>query len=369
MRTVLFLILGCGILFGQVQVVSRISSPASLGRRLSESDAVVVGTIRSINSAPNQTGILLQIVRNLKGSLLPGEMASVDLAVSSSMGGDRQRETGIWFLQKTSEQKWQALPTMQTSMLFLGDFYLRVDPIEPKSPPANLPDARLFRELANSVEQNGLASPVWSWMERLPTDFADSQSLRAMYSSFLMSTSPEVKALGIAGLVRDGNPAGYDALLADNTPRSQSPSVNGLLNRAVCEGPRKTEFIQALVKLASSDSSDMARCAAGALAALHTAETLPTLARLLDHPSRDVRFQAVAGLASFASNLGVPKGGNDLSWLAPRPGPAPYKPADGNSHYPTTSTFVDHEAEYITFWKDWWSKNQASILAPRRTAF
>jgi hypothetical protein len=99
------------------------------------------------------------------------------------------------------------------------------------------------------------------------------------------------------------------------------------------------------------------------LAAIHTKESLPFLAGLLDDADPNLRAEGTGGLGAFANGLGV-------QTLASTPGlghlqlPAtsPYKTEDTVAHFAQgAETIAPNEASYLAFWKSWWGQNRKAL--------
>ena len=110
----------------------------------------------------------------------------------------------------------------------------------------------------------------------------------------------------------------------------------------------------------------MANCAAVVLWAVHTRESLPYMAALLDHPDQAMRYLGVIGLATFANNLPVhnPKSSTaSMDWLTPLPGKAPYATQETREHFAARDVFENQESKYLDFWKRWWVEHRVELSA------
>ena len=106
----------------------------------------------------------------------------------------------------------------------------------------------------------------------------------------------------------------------------------------------------------------MGRCAAHALRAIHTKESLPNLRLLLDSSDQTVRYEAVFGLAAFANNLPVQANENtvNLGYLK-SPADGPFTTPDTRANVPSLPEFRANEQKYIGFWKLWWAQVQSKL--------
>jgi hypothetical protein len=95
--------------------------------------------------------------------------------------------------------------------------------------------------------------------------------------------------------------------------------------------------------------------AAGALARMHTQQSLAYMARLLEDSDITLRSMGVGGISSFANN--VPVGSHE-----PAPGPWKYRTDDTIAHSAFDAAIVgSNEAYYVGFWRSWWRQYQGEL--------
>jgi hypothetical protein len=99
--------------------------------------------------------------------------------------------------------------------------------------------------------------------------------------------------------------------------------------------------------------------AAEPLAMIHTKDTLPFLAVLLDSPDAELRNRAFTGFSRFVRNLPIQRAEmiTTMAWMKPQ-GPAPYRNDETDQHGCDISVPNERHSEYASFWKAWWSRNQ-----------
>jgi len=92
---------------------------------------------------------------------------------------------------------------------------------------------------------------------------------------------------------------------------------------------------------------------------IHTRETLPFLAKLLDSSDATTREFAMRGLSRFVGNLPVATQQNIFSGKASlQQGPAPYRTPDTDRYSLATRSLAqapEGEAAFLQFWKSWWA--------------
>jgi hypothetical protein len=96
--------------------------------------------------------------------------------------------------------------------------------------------------------------------------------------------------------------------------------------------------------------------AAQALSAMHTRESIPHLAKLLDDPNPALRARDVVGISLFANGKGAqdPSGGPSMPHLN-NPPPSAHRTEQTARYLGFDSA---NETEWIAFWKAWWLKHQ-----------
>ena len=93
-------------------------------------------------------------------------------------------------------------------------------------------------------------------------------------------------------------------------------------------------------------------CAAYALRNIHTRESIPFLLILLDSNSRALRYEGVAGLASYANSGFIPAESRlALDGVTQLRARSTMHTNETEENFPTLETFVKDEGRYIAFWK------------------
>jgi HEAT repeat protein len=105
-----------------------------------------------------------------------------------------------------------------------------------------------------------------------------------------------------------------------------------------------------------------ARSAARALAAIHSAPTLPILGKMLDNRDPEIRTAAVNGLSSFVTNLPVrrPVDMASMAWMTPN-GPGQYLTEDVKQHVELGPISKYRQDGIVDFWRAWWADKGASL--------
>ncbi len=269
--------------------------------------------------------------------------------------------SGVWFV-KSSTAGWTIQPTAMGDVNF-SNIYLPV-PSEPLgavyqiSPTASVID-KVANEIAAAIDVTNGQSPLMLPLQLGWLDITNSPVLQQALVRFGSSGVAPLQTLGLQGLIRSGDAPSL-AKVASTPILQADPSVVS----AVCDY-RNADVggIGALGALTSTGLPvAMRTCAAHALRNIHTKETLLFLAALLDGDTNDLRYEGVAGLASFANNFPIQTPANtaNMGYLTSQ-GKTQYSTDDVRKNFPGKALFQQQESTYIAFWKTWWAAHQTQF--------
>ncbi|MDX2151214.1 MAG: HEAT repeat domain-containing protein [Bryobacteraceae bacterium] len=338
-------------------------SPAgSLPWLLSTADAVVIGTEVDRVKQGALVSFTLNVEHVFKGTIPPG--ASVHVSWDSGVydpiwANSRPSCRGIWALQN-KEGLWWAVPARAGRVPAFQRLFYPV-PARPiasdfqSQPGSTSIDQLLGLIAAAEVERDGM--PV---LLEAATDY-DSAEARRIFRIMARGAQPRARLLGLASLVQRGD-VGAIVQLGEGTDRNMVvPGISELVVPAVEVFFRNNDVrgIRALGQLATTPSSipGLQVGAARALSSIHTRESVPFLASLLESSNPSLVRSAVIGLSFYANGVGVQRASAAMDHLNQRT-PTAYTTKDtlrylgfdeGRSH------------EYLTFWKQWWSMNQTAF--------
>jgi hypothetical protein len=342
---------------------------ANLGRLIEGADLIVVGAVTEGNLSGRDGSVVLQPIRFLKGATTSPTLA-VNIVESDGIQTARSLKGmhGIWFLKaRTSFGTYELLPVMQGSVPVEWTILPAVEqlPSSWATGKAAGPADRVFRELValldSGVTSTGFASEFLS-------QFSDESTpgLKTTYGQMLTSPKAELSAAGMAGLLRAGDVSALSALTQRATGSANGVGLRASEVQALCEfsnGNAGALMLLARIAERSQTTPQLRECAAHALRRIHSRETLPLLLKLLDADSQVVRYEAVAGLASYANSGFIP---NEQSLivdgLVQARQRAPERDAATASQFPTLDRFRREEATIVAFWRDWATR---SISASR----
>jgi HEAT repeat protein len=278
-------------------------SKRATDRQADEADAIVVGEVQSGRQNGRALFFTLNVLRVLKGNALSGGIVNVrSNSAWPPANTDLSGDFGIWFL-KTAADSWELLP---------------------------------FR-------RNGLdESPV----------------IIGLFRQLSSTANPEPRFVGLSGLVRAHDIQALAELAEhmDDIPNlTTSEFALGAIRSLRDPSPAN---IQALARFAASSKPSVQRSAAEALAYLHTRQTLPIVAMLLDSSDAAARASAIKGLSRFVDNLPMPTDENVRTLKALHSqGPTPYRtPETDRLSLSRRALDPSQEPAYLQFWKSWWAQ-------------
>jgi hypothetical protein len=173
-----------------------------------QADAVVAGNVEQGQQVGRDVSFALSAYRVLKGTVKPSEILSVQWIAPAALNGSRdlKGQKGIFFLQKSEAGPWQLLPAMGGDVVFdLAVLPATNGAIAPDLQYASAAsmDEKLLLELAAVVENKDGGAFALDYMAGL--DPGGVAALSGVYRRFSQSSSIDLKAYGIAGLLRRGD--------------------------------------------------------------------------------------------------------------------------------------------------------------------
>lgn len=307
--------------------------------------------------------VALLIARSIKGDaqinatfIASWSVSSNDLGNETGLAG----KSGIFFLKKKTEVAWKILPVLNGSIP-LDISFINL-PIKPLSCAANAtPLDKLIEEIVSGIVDP--STPRAGEMFLAALGDIDPVRLKAVGNGLLNSSIPSVKAIGLGLLLDKGDRSALLGLGNGREMGLSSEQMSTLARSVARYRDSDAAAIQSLGTMAGG-AEPLRSAAVAALRAIHTRKALPFLAELLNGNSSELRYAAVAGIASFANGLPVQTLENYTSMAFASSNPAVvYANEETRLHFPTVDTFLQDEQKYISFWKNWWAVNKAEIEA------
>lgn len=366
LKRILPLVCGLCVLFAPPQATAHPVSRQTLATLIAASDGIVVGSVKA--KFVNGTVVaLIQIERVLKGSLVNGSsiqiVANLPPTPFGYGTGVTSSDHGLLFLRKDANGTWEIVPVTVGGAEW-EDMYVSTPPVIPDAimnvASSSLPKGpsvfdRVLLEMVTATEAGA----------HMPFDLVDnlrethSQVLVAAFKRFLANSNTDLSMIGLRGLVATGDPLSILTMQQKYMALASKGGWPALV--------REVKFyylntapnaVESLGQIANDTTAgiDFRIAAATALARMHTQQTLPHLAKLLDDQNGALKSIAVGGMSGFANN--VPIGSHE-----PARGAWPYRTSESISHSAFDETVIGRqESYYVGFWKAWWQQNQVSLV-------
>jgi len=292
----------------------------------------------------------VDVERVIKGTVQPGQLISVVWVSPFGVpDGAYPKDHGILFMHNTPSGAWEILPVANGHVTWL-DAFIRT-PITP-APAGTLSDTdldKVLRELVAAIKANSVPVPV-----DLAAIHRTNRSpiLDKAFREFAVSTDAKLMTLGHRGLISVSDTSVVQSLHQNFQTLHAAPFWLPLVDEIKYQYTNASPVaVRGLGSLVTDQTSpaELRLAAATALARVHSRESLPYLAELLDDSHQELKALAVGGLASFANN--VPVGGHD--------------PAAGEWKYHNDATIAHSSFSSappnVAFWKTWWLQNNADL--------
>ena len=354
-----------GVLLAGVLACAGLCGASTLSELLARSDSVAIASPVSVSSAYDGSRITLSVVSWLSGGA--GNTVTVLWKEPGLRApGAAQFALGMWFLKESGGGLYTVVPARPMVRPGFRDLYFDAAPAEMR--PAALEYAT-DEELKDKIALELLAAAARGTADYRPEDIVGaigggaSAKVRDAFTYLSRLPGSRPKAIGLAGLISVGDPAGVIGLERELSRLAQDDLAG------VIAGPLFGSWRNPDRAAASSLGRVLTRpgtpyrlllLGAKALSYIHTADALPYLVKLLDSTDREVRVDAVRGLWMFANGVAIqdPKRIDSAAYLKPRP----------TAWSEQTRAFVvsgdasdEKVEECVRFWKGWWLSHEGEV--------
>lgn len=376
----------------------------SVGTVTKQSDVIVVGRSTPIDpTGANGAVLTIKVVRVVKGDAAPGEILTVTGGSSNTAGclydPPYEPAYAIWFLETNPSGDHILLPSLRSQRCDPSNSsYQLTEEALPSQwtygPEASSADKLAYEFAATILSRQGEA-PLAFISNPFLLDGASREALRKIYRTFEKQEAVHVRMVGLAGLVGIGD-LGTLAYLKENLSSLISIPIAVHQNRLgqlilLTTGKDGTQrptyaylFARAISKIANTDDAtvsvlgslldapdstmEMKRSVAHALQSIHTPLAVQELAPLLADSDEEIRDYAIGGIACFANGCPVIGWDDGASTGPDLSKGSPYKSRETLVHFAMgVQTISQREDYYLSFWRQWWSQNAASIIGQTKT--
>ncbi len=339
---------------------------AQLDRMVRDAKLIVIARVVQGGQTGTLASLTLEVQRTLKGPV-SSVLVNASVAIPEEFVTNKNLVglQGMWFLADDGRGGNRVLPAMIGAVpLQLAILPSLADLPQSCVGPENASPAEgVLREIAAALE----ITPGFLQAEFISQSVSSesASSLRRVYRRMEASRSQVVAAAGVAGLLRSGDLQGLQSLSA-LLERGPLPSGGPLMGQAVCEyfngNPRGLGILAGLAAKASPVPL-LRTCAAFVLRNLHSKESLPFLAGLLDSDDQHVRYEGIAGLASYTNSGLIPNERPLVVDDIVQPRLQKLLRTDATAaNFPTFETFRRDESSSIAFWRQWVRENAVDAV-------
>jgi hypothetical protein len=333
-----------------------------------QAEAIVIGAVQTTETSATITRTI-NVERVLKGVATPGTSISIVWTYPIAHGepgppGSARVSNGhgVFFLVHDTTGSWSLLPASWGDARWEDTYIPTPSTIQPGlravasaslQSTASVLDLVVL-EMVASAEAG--APPPYD----LIATFRQSRSpvLAAAFVRFLSSQDPNLRSVGLRGAVSTGDPSIVASVRQNYATLSAVPGWLDLVEDIKFYYVNTNVAAVLNLGQVATDSTvgmDLRIATGVALARMHTQQTLPYLAALLDDPNATLKTAAVGGMSSFANN--VPIGSHE-----PAAGAWQYRTDDTIAHSAFDEATIERqESYYIAFWKGWWQQNQQAF--------
>jgi len=289
-------------------LAAAIVAPAhDLAEMVKGADSIVIG--RALIDVPARL-IDVDVLAAPKGERSPGEHLIFDFpSVVPPKSVGKLPVAGLFFI-KSSNGRLEAMPLTlidhRTSIreLFLMVSERRVGDHLTLAPPD--PEVAVLNELLSRFDERIIAENVGPYLQLLT--HRSSQHRLSFFERCMISEKPEVRVLGLVGLLGIKPERGLELLIAEP---SLAEAVNGSVSvrssvreRLRTDVPGQLELMGQLTRLIEAPLS-LRRAAAHSLRAIHSSASLPDLRALLDSEDPQMQQEGLAGLVAYAMDFPI----------------------------------------------------------------
>ncbi len=338
------------------------------------SQVIAIGHILFGTAGGDTISFQLSVSRVLKGDVAPGSALAVKWRSYRSFrpGPVSPLPEGLWFLQQAEGGGFTALPVLG-GMIPLGSVFYTVPagalpPLYQYSSQAPVLD-KIALELAWAAESLDKAPLSVMAMPKVMRGY-DSPLLRSIYERFSQSQTPRLRVTGLAGLIRFKDWAALSKLADEIQTLRRAANFPEIEDALMTVSDPSSQVIRTMARIGLAGPCTGTERACGDrrtvllyMADIHSRETLPFLAAILDDKDPFHRGQAVRGFTLFVGNYPIATPQRVASGESiRRQTPSKYETEETRLHS-HSGLFKDaqEEARIVAFWKSWWARNQVEL--------
>jgi len=328
---------------------------------------IVVATVQQlVNGSSGEQTIHLQIQRTITGS--PGSLSVVAYLMPPSgpmfifpnglLSQHAIGKRGLWFL--TLEPRgYEVVPLIKGEYVTDTDVVLPVSDLLNSSPPSGTISQQLLAYLVGWYLS--VPNPTGAADGLLMLCLADSnpQDALAAITPLTSSLSMDHRVIGLAAAINLGSDRAISTLASEISSvkaRSKFPLILAALKSYPPHGDTSIPVLKQLIGL-NAGVAGIEGAAAAALAKIGTRSVMPVMITLLDSTDPEAQLRA-ASFCGFYALFADARGNLNLAQTGPIIGP--FANSETKAYTPRSDSSLG-SAQYVQFWKMWWSDNKSKL--------
>ena len=334
----------------------------TLEHLLAISDTVVIATPIKTSERLDSALVDLAVREWLVGTPNPAPVAIVGVWSGRSMGTrpfafQVPRVAGIWFLKSRRDGAYDVNPVRGPKTMPPRDLYFPIadsatcqGPLASRRATAAI--ERISLEFACLAQFQKQGERVETNLLQLGPGLESSAALGDAFRYLAQHPGSRQRVIGISGLLLRGEPLAM--LMLERELSGLTEEDLGWAFIATWRNPN-VEAIHALGRMATNPraKSGFQYGATLSLVGIHTAATLPYLARLLDSTDRKVRERALTGFVFFVNGNPIETPENYRSGEFMKPSKTPYSDDESWKPYMVHNPTDAQLDAAATYWKNW----------------
>jgi hypothetical protein len=338
---------------------------ASVTDIAARADAIVVGGFATRVEASDSIAFDLKVDRIVKGEHSIQSAHVFHNWKRAGVVSDGATRTvsgkvyGIWFLIHSDSVTWDVLPVNGDGFIFslcLTAAPILVTPYQ-YSPQIQSRDALVYEIAAGFESTPGTAEQML-----LPRSLTGS-AVQTVLNRFANSSNVALRSSGLAGLLSRSQEGSLTKLQELWPSIQDDPGSEVVISelRNSYRDPRPSCILR-LIEIANASSTNpgLRSAAVRAITALHTKESLPFAAALLDSSDPEERMRGVFALSSFANGCPsqTPETGDTFLQCN---SPSRYRNQETMAAFAFRRGPDEEELRLFSFWRNWWNTNKYSL--------
>jgi hypothetical protein len=338
------------------------SAPVPLSTLTDKADAIVVAQVIDGSVSTDRIAVNLNVIRVWKGTIQPQTVVTIDTLaarVGPQKTGPVEKDIGMFFLRTSTHGTWALIPPISGFLLdFRNTFIALPRNLSALSLPAGVNASALDKVIAEATAVvQGPFTPTTASIN-LAAEYRrnPSPAMKVFFAQLRSHPNTRLRVAGLHAGLADGDEKVLSSALpelANLPPFLAAAIVEEIQYRFTSTKPQAVAQLGQLT-INPATAPRLRLASAVALARVHTNDTVPYLASLLDNPDPQLRAIAVGGLAKFANNVAT-------DGHHPQPGDWKYRTDETMRNSAMDERLIRENPAILSFWKAWWAEHRPEL--------